>query len=116
MTTPLPLGLAPYISPTTLITAPTGIDWSTIGPAGDDITPAQNMAEIWNMCARATSRTDGYVNQTLRATTDVELLHGPDYRVTAGPAAGGSSATPYWGNTQAQNARLIMSRWPILQV
>ena len=42
MSTPLPLGLAPYISPTTLITAPTvaGIDWSTIGVPGDDPTPA----------------------------------------------------------------------------
>lgn len=74
------------------------------------------MAEIWNICARATSRTDGYCNQALRATTDVELLHGPDYRVTVGPAAGGAYPTPYWGNTGAQNARLIMSRWPVLSV
>ena len=59
---------------------------------------------------------DGYTNQTLRATTDVELLHGPDYRVTVGPASGGSYPTPYWGNTGAQNARIIMSRWPVLSV
>ena len=51
MTTPLPLGLAPYISPLTLMTAPTGIDWSTIGEPTADPTPAQNMAEIWNMAA-----------------------------------------------------------------
>lgn len=74
------------------------------------------MAEIWNMCARASSRTDGYCNQVLRATTDVELLHGPDYRVTVGPASGGAFPTPYWGNSGAQNARLIMSRWPVLSV
>jgi hypothetical protein len=74
------------------------------------------MAEIWNLCARATSRCDGYTNQTLRATTDVELLHGPDYRVTVGPASGGGYPTPYWGNTPSQNARLIMSRWPVLSV
>ena len=115
MTTPLPLGLAPYISPTTLLTAPTGIDWESLVP-GDDVTPAQNMAEIWNLCARATSRCDGYTNQALRATADVELLHGPDYRVTVGPASGGALPTPYWGNSGAQNARLIMSRWPVLAV
>jgi hypothetical protein len=74
------------------------------------------MAEIWSMAARATSRTDGYLNQILRATLDTELLHGPDYRVTVGPASGGSWPTPYWGGTAAQNARLILSRWPILQV
>ena len=51
MTSPLPLGLAPYISPTTLITAPTGIDWSTLGEPTADPTPAENMAEIWNMAA-----------------------------------------------------------------
>jgi hypothetical protein len=74
------------------------------------------MAEIWNMAARATARTDGYTNQTLRATVDVELLHGPDYRVVVGPASGGSYPTPWWGNSAPQNARLIMSRWPVLQV
>jgi hypothetical protein len=117
MTTPLPLGLAPYISPTALTTAPTGIDWSTVGPVpSDDLTPAQNMAEIWNMCQRATDRADTYCNQVLRATTDVELVHGPDYRVTVGPASGGFWSTPYWGFSGAQNARIILSRWPVLTV
>lgn len=116
MTTPLPLGLAPYISPLTLMTAPTGIDWSTIGDPTADPTAAENMAEIWNMCGRATARVDGYANQTLRATADVELLHGPDYRVTVGPAAGGSYPMPYWGNSGALNARIILARWPVLQV
>ena len=74
------------------------------------------MSEIWSMCARATARTDGYTAQVLRATVDVELLHGPDYRVTVGPASGGQYPTPYWGRTQALNARLIMSRWPVLSV
>ncbi len=115
MTTPLPLGLAPYISPTILLNAPTGIDWSSIPPE-DDATPAQNMAAMWDMCGRATSRVDGLINQTMRATTDIELVRGPDYRVTVGPASGGSYPTPYWGGTGAQNARIIMSRWPILQV
>jgi hypothetical protein len=74
------------------------------------------MAEIWNLCARATSRVDGYVNQTLRATLDTELVWGPDYRVTVGPASGGAYPTPYWGNTRAQNAKIILSRWPVLEV
>ena len=55
-------------------------------------------------------------NQILRATVDTELLHGPDYRVTVGPAGGGSYPTPYWGNSGALNARIILSRWPVLQV
>lgn len=116
MTTPLPLGLAPYISPVTLMTAPTGVDWSTIGDPAADPDPAQNINEMWMMAARATARTDGYLAQTLRATADVELVHGPDYRVTVGPASGGSYRTPYWGNSGAQNARIILSRWPVLQV
>ena len=115
MTTPLPLGLAPYISPLTLTSAPVGIDFSTIGDSAADPTPAQNTNEMWNMCGRATSRTDSYLNQVLRATVDVELVHGPDYRVTVGPAAGGMMNTPYWGRAGG-NARITLSRRPILQV
>ena len=74
------------------------------------------MAECGTCAARATSSCDGYTNQTLRATADIELVHGPDYRVTVGPAAGGSYPTPYWGGTGAQNARIILSRWPVLSV
>lgn len=112
--TPLPISPTPYISPFTLINAPTGVDWSTI-PPGDDITPAQNQSEWTNMCARATARADEYCNQVLRATTDIELLHGPDHLVTVGPQGGGRSPTPYWGGT-GYNARIILERWPILQV
>jgi len=68
------------------------------------------------MTARATSRVDGYCSQVLRATLDTELLHGPDYRVTVGPASGGRYPTPYWGASAALNARLILSRWPVLSV
>jgi hypothetical protein len=114
MTTPLPLGLAPYISPTTLQQAPTGIDWTSITP-WDDATPSQTQAEIWNMCARATAKVDGYCNQTLRATIDTELQHGPDFKVTVGPGAGGSYPTPFWGNC-GFNARIVLARWPVLQV
>jgi hypothetical protein len=58
---------------------------------------------------------DSYCNQTLRATIDTELFHGPDFRVTSGPGAGGSSPTPYWGNA-GFNSRIILSRWPVLAV
>jgi hypothetical protein len=56
------------------------------------------------MCSRATSRVDSYANQTLRATLDIELCHGPDFRVTLGPGAGDG------------NVRVILSRWPVLSV
>ena len=61
------------------------------------------------MCGRATARTDSYCNQVLRATLDTELCHGPDYRVTLGPGAGGMG--PLGGNV-----RVILSRWPVLEV
>lgn len=74
------------------------------------------MAEWWRMCARATSKADGYTAQVLRATIDTELHRGPDYRVTVGPASGGAAPTPWWGNSGAQNARIILDCWPVLQV
>jgi hypothetical protein len=117
MTTPMPLAGAPYLSPVTLQTAPTGIDWSSI-PPDDDATYAQNMAEMWNICTRATAAVNGYCNQVLRATIDYELHHGPDFRVTAGPAAGGGYSGTYWfaGTSAAYNTRIILARWPILSV
>ena len=51
----------------------------------------------------------------MRATLDTELLHGPDFKVTSGPGAGGGSPTPYWG-TAGFNSRLVLSRWPVLEV
>ena len=68
------------------------------------------------MVGRATSRAEGYTNQTLRATADTELIYGPDYRINVGPASGGGYPTPWWGNSGATNARIILSRWPVLQV
>ena len=116
MTTPMPLSNAPYVSPETLITAPTGIDWTSI-PPDDDATPAQNAAEMWNMCQRATAAVNGYCNQVLRATLDNEYFQGPDFRVTVGPGAGGASSPAYWfANPGTYNARIILSRFPILAV
>jgi hypothetical protein len=85
-----------------LISAPTGISWNTI-PPGSGITPAQKLAEQANICGRATSEADGYVNQILRATTDTDLFHGPgDYRV---------NIQQYTGNV-----RIVMDRWPVIAV
>lgn len=114
MTMPVPLGLTPYISPATLTQASTGVDFSSI-PATLYPDPQGNNAELWNICQRATAMADQYCNQVLRATMDTEIMHGPDYRVTVGPQAGGAYPTPYWGNA-GSNARLIMSRWPVLAV
>jgi hypothetical protein len=116
MSTPLPLNMTPYISPETLETAPTGIDWTSI-PPGDDVTPAQNAAEIWNICQRVTGKVNGYCNQVLRATVDNELLHGPDFRVTCGPASGGSYNPAYWlTGSGTFNTRMLLAHFPILQI
>lgn len=60
---------------------------------------------------------NGYCNQVLAATLDDELFHGPDGQwFSVGPAGGGQFRTPYWGTSGSFNARIVMSRWPILQV
>jgi hypothetical protein len=98
----LPVGpLTPYVTPELLTTAPTGVSWSTI-PPGRGVTPAQQLAEQANICARATAQADSYCNQTLRATLDTEIQQGPDYRMTLQAGTG--------------NGRLILQRWPVLQV
>src|SRR5262249_3836008 len=65
-------------------------------------TPAEQMAEILNMCQRATGMADAITDQVLRATINTETLSGPDYRVTIQNGTG--------------NVRAIMSRWPVLSV
>lgn len=99
----LPYGpVSPYVTPQMLISAPTGISWSTI-PPGRDVTPAQKMAEVTNICGRATSEVDGYLNMIVRATTDTELYHGPgDYRV---------NIQQYTGNM-----RIVLQRYPVISV
>lgn len=98
----LPVGpLAPYVTPSMLTAAPTGISWSTI-PAGRGVTDAQREAEQLNICMRATAACDAWCNQVLRATVDTETVTGPNFRLTYQQATG--------------NTRIIMSRWPVLQV
>jgi hypothetical protein len=91
---------SPYINPEILRAASTGISWQEI-PARNS-TPAQQIAEQWNICRRATSMIDTEVNQRLRATVSTETLPCPDYRVTI------------IGSTGA--ALVILARKPILSV
>lgn len=103
MTMPVPVSPTPYVIPSSLISAPTGISWNTV-PSGTKVTPAQRYAEQMNICNRATAQADSYCNQILRATTDTELFHGPgDGRVNIGPATG-------------FNTRIILDRWPVLSI
>lgn len=97
----LPVGPGtPYITPSVLRNAPTGIDWSTV-PSRTASNTAR-AAEQANICVRATGIAEGITNQVLRATNDTEFFSGPDYRVTI--------------NRNTGNARILVSRWPILQV
>lgn len=103
MTVPLPVGpLTPYLTPELLVTAPTGISWSTI-PPGSQVTSAQRYAEQLNMCMRATSEIDGYCNMVMRATVDTEFREGPNYYLTIQSNGPG-------------NARIILFRKPILNI
>lgn len=98
----LPVGpLAPYVTPAMLTAAPTGISWSTI-PPGRAVTDEQREAEQLNICMRATAEVDAWCNQVLRATLDTETVTGPNFRMTYQQATG--------------NTRIILSRWPVLQV
>ena len=89
----------PYVTPSMLTNAPTGIAWSII-PFPKASTQAQ-FEEQLNICWRATGIVDNYCNQVLRATADTEYYNGPDYRVTI---------------QKTGNGRIVLQRWPVLQV
>lgn len=108
MTTPYPVGpLSPYVTPSLLQQAPTGIDlgWSSIPPGSvrSGVTPAQHDAEMANICSRATSLVDRCCKQPLRATTDTLPLYGPGVRVGVDRAC-------------RKPTDLILKRWPVLEV
>jgi hypothetical protein len=104
LSTPLPVGpLSPYITPSLLTQASTGISWGSI-PAGKDVSEGQRIAEQANICARATALVDEAVSQPLRATIDTLVLYGPGVRVGAPQ------------NGCLEPARLILKRWPVLEV
>jgi hypothetical protein len=96
----MPLG-TPYVTPEMLTNAPTGASWEIIPTPGAD--SAEQLAELTNVCWRATSVVDTYCNQVLRATVDSEYLTGPGApRVSVQPGT--------------LNGLLVMSRWPVTQV
>jgi len=90
----------PYINPAILTSAATGISWSTI--PNRQATPAQQLAEQYNICARATGMTDTAANQVLRATITTEQLKGP--------------GNPRMEITAGGNTTILLSRSPILSV
>lgn len=96
----MPLG-TPYVTAGMLVNAPTGVSWSTIPEPGSDSTA--QLAELTNICWRATSIVDTYCNQVLRATVDNEQLTGP-----------GARRVGFQPGTL--NGLLVMSRWPVTEV
>jgi hypothetical protein len=94
----------PYVTPEILLSAATGIQWSTVGgPGNSRPTVEQQYAEQLNICKRASSMAAGYLNQAIHATIDTEQLTGPgDFRF------------------QLQNGNqrvwLLLSRSPIISV
>ena len=65
----------PYVQPSTVTQAPSGISWTLIPDS--DSTEAEQQAALTALCWRATSRVDSYCYQPLRATADTEYLNGP---------------------------------------
>jgi hypothetical protein len=84
-----------------LMNAPTGLSWNLIPKAKAD--SQEQLAEVTNICWRATSIVDTYCNQVLRATVDTEQLQGPgNVRVGVQRDTG--------------NGILVMRRWPVTNV
>ena len=68
-------GLTPYILPSTLIAAPTGISWSTIPVPSASAT--QQLTSQMDICVRATSSAEAFLNQQVRCTIDVQTESAP---------------------------------------
>jgi hypothetical protein len=94
----------PYVTPDILTAAATGVSWSSIGSqASVRPSSAEQRAEQWNICRRASSMADGMVNLVMRATVDTEQLSGPgDFRFQLQNGTG--------------RARLLLSRSPVTSV
>lgn len=91
----------PYITPQMLMDAPSGVSWDIIPePNSDD---AATLAEVTNICWRATSKIDTYVNQVIRSTVNTEYANGP----------GGTRCNV---DRDTGNGVLIMKRWPVTEV
>ena len=96
----MPLG-TPYIVPQMLINAPTGVSWNIIPKP--KATTDEVLAEVTNVCWRATSKVDTYCRQVLRSTADNEALNGPGI-----PRCNVDRDTG--------NGILVMKRWPVTDV
>jgi hypothetical protein len=92
--------VTPYVTPAILTNAPTGIAWSTIPSIRADADA--KLAEVWNICNRATSMVNATCNNILRSTIDTETQYGPDYRVTI--------------NRSTWVTRMLLSRYPVTEV
>lgn len=104
MSTPLPVGpLSPYVTPQLVLQASTGVAWSSI-PGYKGATEGERIAELGNICSRATALVDEACAQPLRATVDSVVLYGPGVRVSAPQ------------NGSIEPATLILKRWPVLEV
>jgi hypothetical protein len=90
----------PYVTPAMITNAPTGIAWSII--PFPKATTEQQFAEQTNICHRATSMVDGWVNQTFRCTIDNEVQQGPNYYITIDNNTG--------------QIRWILQRWPVTEI
>lgn len=92
--------VTPYVTPDILTSAPTGISWTTIPSVRADADA--KLAELWNICNRATSMVNAYANNVLRSTIDNETFYGPDYRVTV--------------SHSNLMTRILTSRYPVTDV
>jgi len=84
-----------------LMDAPSGVSWDVIPEPKS--TGAATLAEVTNICWRATSKIDTYCNQVLRATVNTEYADGP----------GGTRCNV---DRNTGNGVLVMKRWPITEV
>lgn len=91
----------PYITPSVITDAPTGVGWSVLPSPG--ASSGANEAQLTSICWRTTSIVDTFCNQVLRATVDNEPLTGP-----------GSSRVGIEQGTG--NGLLCMRRWPVVDV
>jgi hypothetical protein len=88
--------ISPYVLPSDLINSPVGMDWTSFPVPGS--TANQQLAGQWDMCFRATSAADAFVNQTLRATIYTQNESAPNRRVSVDPNG---------------VARFVCDEWPV---
>jgi len=91
--------ISPYVLPSDLINSPVGMDWTSFPVPG--ATNEQQLAGQWDMCFRATSAADAFVDQTLRATIYTQNESAPNRRVSTDPNG---------------VARFVCDEWPVRTV